>query len=202
MGQYLAVTAVLVLTGLTLLAILAKLRQFIIAIRQRGPSEPYVPVVDPNPPGEVLRTPGLDRLAGAAIGWAVVHVLVAGLCAASGWPLGRNLVVTALAGYLAVAAVLTGVGGGMLLAGRRYGRRAIALGQILLALAAIAGILCWPLMPNREEIPLAVRRAAPYITFGSALYLLLITALGVSAQHVGRKEEPGSTAEEPLVRWM
>jgi len=182
-------TTTIILLLFALLAIWIVVRQLraygrIMAPARRG--LPYEPVVDPNPPDLVARTPGVVAVSVGSFVWAGSHFVAAMVWVATGYVVERTVKSVVVAVYLCAAAFVTAIGAMMLLRCERYGRRALGMGQFLFALAAFFGIAVAVLLPRGQEIPSQWFTVAFYIAVGMALHLLIDTMLGAAAQHVGK----------------
>jgi hypothetical protein len=159
-------------------------RMFTRAVR-RGPGLPYQPVRDPNTPPPVEPTSGVALVGVIALTWAVLHVAAAAWWGTTGYQIDLTLKAGVVAAYVCAAGVVTAIGGVMLLGGRPYGRRWIAMGQFLFALATYMGMAVAMLLPRDPELPLAWREAAYYVAGLLFVHIVIDTAIGAAAQHVG-----------------
>jgi len=184
-----SIALTIVIVVLSLLAIWVVIRQLRVFGRsiRRGRGLPYEPIPDPNPPQAVARTRGVVTLSGAALLWAGAHLVSALAWAATGLLVDRTFQSAMVAVYLCSAAFVTAIGAVMLLRCERYGRRAVAMGQFLFAMAAFMGIAVALLLPQRQDIPSHWYRVAAYMAAFMGLHLLIDTLLGAAAQHVGRQ---------------
>ncbi|MHC4981928.1 MAG: hypothetical protein ACYTF6_02025 [Planctomycetota bacterium] len=160
----------------------------------------YEPIPDPNPPDPVVRTGGVVAVSVVALIWSGAHFLSAVAWAAAGYPVERTFRFALVATYFCAAALVTAIGALMLLRCERYGRRTLAMGQFLFALAAFMGIAVALLLPRGEDVPSQWFEAAAYAAVCLMLHLVIDTALGAAAQRVGRPAEDegpaGSQADE------
>jgi len=187
MTQALAIIVTAILAGLVLIAILSIVRDFLRGVRAPAPPLKYVPFHDFFPPEPVAEATGGVIVVGcAAIGWALLHLAAALVWAVMGELLPRTVSVGVAAFYCCFAAVLTGIGGAMLLARRAYGRRMISWGQFLLAILSFMGLAVALMAWANEDLTESVRGAAIYAAGGLVLYLAVATLIGAAAQRVGR----------------
>jgi len=194
MTQALAIIIIAILTGLVLVALFSILRDFLRGTRVPAAPLKYVPFYDFFPPDPVAEvTGGVIVVGSAAAGWGLLH-LAAGLTwAIRGELLPRTVSVGVAAFYCCFAAVLTGIGGVMLLRRRAYGRRMISWGQFLLAIVSFMGLAVALMARTNEDLSEWVRGASIYAAGGLLLYLALATLIGAAAQRVGR----GPRAAQP-----
>jgi hypothetical protein len=125
-------------------------------------------------------------IGGAAVLWSALHLGLAGYWWQSGQLVPRIAASYCGAIYISFAAVLTGVGGAMLLARRPFGRRLISWGLMLLGLLAFFGLIIALLLPKYEDAELWVRQMAMTIAAFMAGHIVLDTAVGALGQRVGR----------------
>ncbi|MBS3734042.1 MAG: hypothetical protein KGY99_03865 [Phycisphaerae bacterium] len=167
--------------------VLRYLLLFYRAARRGWVETEYIPVTDPNPPEPVTASPGVTVFAVVALVWAVGHLVVIGAWAATGAVWSRTFHHGLVACYLGCAALTTTVGAVMLLRQRRYGRRALAMGQFLFAMvsymAVVVGVVSLQSPLLRPEHVGPLRLAALAI----AGHLGVDTAIGWAAQRVGRQ---------------
>lgn len=153
----------------------------------RGPAgTPYVAVEVLFPSAPIADTPG-GRLVGVlAIAWAAgqwalaVAWWVTGLVA----PLHATSLVVAI--YALVAALMTGVGGGLFLARQSFGRKLIAYGQMLVSVPAFFASAVALTVPYMPEAPASVQAIAHPLAAGLAGYLAAALILGYLGQHVAK----------------
>ncbi len=161
-------------------------RLFARSIRRGAPGLPYEPVPDPNPPAPVEPTAGVGTLGVLALVWAGAHFAVAFWWARTGRYVERTVAAGAVVTYFVLAAVVTVIGAVMLLRRRPYGRRGIALGQFLFAIASLMGVAVALVIRGSEDVPLFWRERAIHLAVGFALHVIAATAIGTAAQYVGR----------------
>jgi len=176
---------VLLLALLAIWVVMRQLRVYSRTIRVAPARLPYEPVVDPNPPPKVVRTNGVVTVAAAVLIWAWLHIISAAVWAATGYVVHRTVVSFAVAVYVVAAGAVTTIGSLMLLRCERYGRRTIAMGQFLFALAAFMGTAVALLMPRSKDVPSEWYVVAAYLAGVMAAHLLVDAVLGAAAQRVG-----------------
>ena len=192
-GQLLPILFMGAISVLVALAILSLFRGFLRAMRAVR-LEPGEPIRDPNPPERVERTAGLDAVAYTAIAWSVCHVLFLLAWVFIGFLFDRTVYTFVVATYFAVAALITGFGGVLLLRRFPYGRRTVAWGQMLFGLMTFMGfaiaVLTWA---YGDAPPSAKRYALPMVAIFAA-HMVIDTIIGAAAQQAGRPAEPTGAA--------
>jgi hypothetical protein len=188
-----------VLFALVCLAMASLIRGFLQAIRYRGGGLPFQPVVDLFPPEPVERTTWVLVVGLAAVVWSLTHLVLALLWSVTGLWFERTGSAIVTVSYFCFGAVLTGIGGAMLMGRFAYGRRMISWGQFLLAVAAFMGLAISLMIPHSRDLPPAWRVSAWPVAIAAGAYLVLGTAMGAAAQHVGRprRQEAKETERAP-----
>jgi len=192
-GQLLPMLFMGVIVALVGLAIISLLRGFLRAMRMVR-LEPGEPLRDPNPPEPIVRTAGLDAVAYTSIAWSACHVLLVLAWAFYGFVFNRTVYTVVVAGYFAVAAVITGFGGVLLLKQFPYGRRTVAWGQMLLGLMTFMGFAIAVLTWAYEDAPPAAKPYALPMVAIFAAHMVIDTIIGAAAQQAGRSNEPAAKA--------
>jgi len=195
----------LVFSGLVILAAISLIRGVYQAARMAAEEE-FEPFVDFFPPEPVVRTPGIVALGISAIVWGAGHVGAGAVWSATGLFVPRVPESWMVAGYLCIAASLTGMGGVMLLRSHPYGRTLVSWGQFLGAVLTFFGLAIALMLPGMREAPSEIREATWSITLRLpadrvvsvsigvpwviaaclGLYLVLTVMIGTLAQHAGK----------------
>lgn len=200
--QVIQIAAGLIVAAISGLAVFSLLRRWAQAIRYpRGAPPGYRPVLDPNPPAPVVRSPWVWVVGCAGLVWAAGHLTAAATWCATGWWVDRSATGGMVAAYFCWAAITTSIGSAMLLARQPYGRRAVALGQFLFVLGAFMGLAISLLVPLMEQLPTWTREMAPTLAAALLAHLVIDTAIGYAAQRVGRPGKPpegaSASAQDP-----
>jgi len=190
-----AIVIVVVLLALAGVAVAKLLRGLARSSRMAGEGEPYVPFEDTTPPDPVVRTARLVGVAWAVLVWAAANLALAVVVwSMAGMWVGRELH-TSIAGiYVAVAALLVGAGGVMLLGGKAYGRRMVSWGSFLLGILTFLGAALALLLPAQKAVPENIRNASVYVAIGLGAHVLITTVVGSMAQTAGRPVPDGGQA--------
>ena len=188
-GQLLPLLFMGAVTVLVVLAIISLFRGFLRAMRKVR-LEPSEPIRDPNPPESVVRTAGLDAVAYTAIAWSAIHVLFLLAWARYQFFFDRTAYTFVVATYFAVAALITGFGGVLLLRRFPYGRRTVAWGQMLFGLMTFMGFAISVLTLAYEDAPPAASSYALPMVAIFAAHMVIDTIIGAAAQQAGRPAEP------------
>ena len=192
-GQLLPILFMGAISVLVALAILSLFRGFLRAMRLIR-LEPGEPIRDPNPPDPVVRTAGLDAVAYTSIAWSAVHVLFLLAWCINGFLFDRTVYTFVVAGYFAIAALITGFGGVLLLRQFPYGRRTVAWGQMLFSLMTFMGFAISVLTWAFEDAPPAAKSYALPMGVIFAAHMVIDTIIGGAAQQAGRPVEPAGAA--------
>lgn len=192
MSGIVPILVVVILVGLVLWAIVSLLRAFLRGMRPYRKT-PFVPIVDPNPPAPVVKTAGLKTIAVCVIAWAVLHWLVAAAWAGTGRfvALSPSSIITVC--YFCFAGLVSAAGGLMLLDGRAYGRRVVAMGHFLFGVAALFGASICIMLPGWEKAPQEYRDVGVYLAGILVAHLATDAILGTIAQHAGKAPAPAET---------
>ena len=194
MGTGFIAIVFLVLSALVVLAALSLIRGIHRTARLVAKDETFEPFVDFFPPEPVVRTPGMVVLGTTAVLWGAGHVGVGAAWSATGMLVPRVVEAWLIAGYLCIAATLTGVGGVLLLRSQAHGRTFVSWGQFLTVVLTFFGLAVTLMLPGVREIPREVRGAAWAIATGLGGYLAVTVAIGALAQHVGRADTDATAA--------
>lgn len=197
MRVFLAVLAFVVLTSLVLGVTFWVLGRYLGKVR--APYPYYVPVPDPYRPPPVLQTSNSLLVGMLAIVWGLGHLTLAYYLAVLGGGPGdeiaRHVKIDSaafymMALYIGVAAVLTSVGGYLLILQRSAGRWSIAWGLFLLAIMAFLGGLTMIIVAGLSSIPPALAAAAPFLAAAMVVHMLVDLVLGAAAQRVAKPPTP------------
>jgi hypothetical protein len=169
---------------LVLLAVYTLMRAFNRGIR-RGPKHVYEPLTEPNPPEAVVVTGPLRTLAWAALAWALFNGLMMVIWLVTGSHLIDPAVQWLLSLYVIVSSGSVLVGAVMLLAGRRYGRRGVAWGCMLMGVMAFCGAVMFVVLKYDPESQKAFRDVAVVTTVFLTIHVVADILLGALAQRVG-----------------
>jgi hypothetical protein len=178
----LAIAGALVL--LILLAVFSLLRAFLRGIRH-GKRQPYVAPMDPNPPAPVETTGALRTVAWASLGWGAFNAALVLVWLARGSKLIDPPVQWLLSIYVLTSAVAIIAGAFMLLAGRRYGRRGVAWGCMLLGVMSFSGCVMFVIIKYDPESQQLFRDVAIQAAVFLGLHVVADILLGALAQRVG-----------------
>jgi len=179
-GQLLPILFMGAISVLVALAIISLFRGFLRAMRMIR-LEPGEPIRDPNPPDSVVRTAGLDAVAYTSIAWSTVHILFLLAWCINGFLFDRTVYTFVVAGYFAIAALITGFGGVLLLRQFPYGRRTVAWGQMLFSLMTFMGFAISVLTWAYEDAPPAVKPYALPMVVIFAAHMVIDTIIGAAA---------------------
>jgi len=163
------------------------IRRFFRAVRGFR-AEPYVPIIDPFKPAPVKLTGWLVAVSCAAVVWSVLHLLLVSIWAVGGRWVEPTIPVILIAAYVTIAAVMTGIGGVMLLGRRPYGRRMIAWGEMLFGYGLFMALVVTILLPGVKDVLGEWVVAARIVGFVLVGHVLIDGAIGTVAQYVGKAE--------------
>ncbi|MHC4562547.1 MAG: hypothetical protein ACYS8X_07220 [Planctomycetota bacterium] len=188
----------IILAALVVMAMVSVVRGFLRGVPRPKPSE-FKPFIDFPPPPEVVATPGVRRLAWAAVVWATLNI--GGLMAWAAWgfvPEGTEVAISVvqivtIVGYLFVAAALAGVGGLLLLACRADGRRMLAWSGFLFVTISMLGMGLALIYMRSDQSGVELRQQAKLAALAVAAHFIVDTALATMAQRVGLPR----TADQP-----
>jgi len=179
-----------VVTFVVALVVLKYARLFARSIRYgRGAGMPYEPVPDPDPPDPVVLTGGTRFVALGSITWAIIHLAILIVWAATGVGLKRDWNNLVLAIYVLSASAVMVMGAIMLVRCNRYGRRVLGMGCFLFAIAAYLGVALSLVFRVGDQTPPALAAVAHYIAFAMGGHLAVDTALGAAVRLVGLPPE-------------
>jgi len=196
--SYLLIGALLFLV---LMGVFSLLRAFLSGMRGLR-KVPYAGIVDPNPPAPVVRTGPQVFISSMAILWSLIHL--AGSAVWLRWDdtyfdlLARLLV----SGYAVAAALITGLGGLMLMKLQAYGRRIISYGLMLFGIMAFLGGAFMLLIKAYEQTAVKLGRIALPLSLALAGHVILDVAIGSAAQHVGRPRTTGKSQASDDPAWQ
>lgn len=175
------VGGLVLLVGLTLLSLM---RAFLRGMRS-GKALPDMPVVDPNPPADVVETAALRMLAWVALGWGLFNAAMIVVWLIVGSHLLQPPVHWLLSTYVMTSSVVMVIGAIMLLAGRRYGRRGVAWGCMLMGVMSFSGSVMFVVFFFDPESQRAFREVAVPTAIFLGVHMVADIALGALAQRVG-----------------
>jgi len=171
---------------------------------------PYQPVPDVFAPEPVVATAASRGVGGAAVFWSAAHLaaVAVGIAFAVGALPARGMGELAapfgLAGYVVLAAALTGLGGILLVRATALGRKLICWGQLLFVIAAMWLIAFLVAMPTHHNVPPQLRPYGYWFAGVLLVHAVLDGILGAAARRVGRageaKETDLSREERQLLR--
>ena len=187
---------------LVLLGVFALLKGFLRGIRT-GPSHEYVAApMDPNPPAAVATTPALRTVAWISLAWGLFNGALMVAWLVGGSALIDPAVQWLLSLYVLIASGATVGGALMLLAGRRYGRRGVAWGCMLMGVMSFCGCVMFVIFKYDPESQKAFRDVAIRTAVFLGIHVAVDMLLGIVAQRVGlgtsEQEEEESMMAGPL----
>jgi hypothetical protein len=189
MYRSIAIAAFVILSALSLLALLTLARYGVAVLRQRRDPD-YVPVPDPAPPAPVRRGGAVSTVAGLCLLYVAAHLLALAYWAATGSYVPQTAATVMLGAYLGVAAVVMGIGGVLLAMGLPFGRRGVAWGGFLFGLISFMVGIAAMMLPTQAEAPPELRELADILLIVAVIHLVADTAIGAAAQRVGRGPSP------------
>ena len=180
--------------GLAVLAILSLFR----GLRRTMILSPgkYVPIPQVNPPAPVAPSAWVEIVGYTSIVGAVMHCVLIALALVGKKVIFTVPITATVTSYVLIAALITGVGGVMLIRRIAYGRRMISWGLVLLGILAFLGFALSLILRNWEDAPLISRQLATPMAIVLALHTLADTVIGTAAQRVGLGQPSGETSSE------
>ncbi len=155
--------------------------------------KPVEPIKEVNPPLPVVKTGAVELVGWLAIVWSLANlaILVVWALTLQDSPMLSDVKVQLVGmAYVLLCTILLGWGGIMLLKLLAYGRRVIAWGAALYGLMGLFMVALCLLVRQREDVPTSVQTLAAPLAVALAVHIMIDTAIGVAAQHVGVEESP------------
>ncbi|HDZ21666.1 hypothetical protein LCGC14_0340070 [marine sediment metagenome] len=186
----------IVLAGLAAMAIVSVLRGFLERRRPPKPAGAVKPFIDFPPPEAVVRTPGVSRVGTFALVWATLNLGGIVTWLATGFGMQDRMAgvsdmvrVTAV-GYFAIASILAGMGGMLMLSGKADGRRILSWAGFLFVMIVMMGFGISLVVWGSKEAALADRQLAATAAIVLFVHLVVDTGLAAAAQRVGLPAKP------------
>ena len=189
--SFLVYVVFILLGGLALLAIVTVLRGFLEVHKARPPGvAPKVPFIDFPPPPAIHPSTGVTQVGWAAAIWAALNLIGAFLWFTTNFGAQKVLPEYHLAAsYVAVGAVLAGMGGVLMLSYHPQGRRMIAWGGFLFVTLTVLAFGLSLIMWASPRTTLSVKATARWVTILTGLHLAIDTVIASAAQRVGLPAE-------------
>ncbi len=183
--DFLVLVVCVLLGGVIVLAVVSIVRGFR-AERPTVAKAARIPFVDFPPPPPVYPSANVSLIGWLAAIWAAFNLMVGFLWFTTRFGLvGAEPAYHIAAIYAVVAAVISGLGGILLLGARAQGRRLIAWGGFLfVTLAALAFALSL-MMWGSPRTTLTEKSAAMTVALLTGVHLAIDTVIATAAQHVG-----------------
>ncbi len=177
-----------VLGALVVLVIAKLLKIHLRQLRHARSAEPYIAIEDPSPAAPIIPTVGVTVVGALVVLWCVMHLVVVGYWAVTGYLVPRRMTWISGGTYACVAALISGVGGIKLLRCQRFGRKMIAWGHFLFGAMGFLLFVAALTVPTNPESPEALRGIGYWLASLFGVHVTVDVILGAAAQRVGRPE--------------